>query len=430
MDKGHKLQRMFRKLMQKLDGRRRESNRVPEPADGARIVYRAVRTPFYRKPRIMIPIAVVSVFVIGIGMGTTLGLMLSPSSEPPSTEVALSEHVTPQGASDTIPSGVPLPVAAYGSERAREAYQGALDEIVTQPSEPVEPAASPPVPTEIHSSDDDPAPPPENSAQDAEERSLTQDVLAALNPPDSLPVDTWRRFAARSVPPDGGPRIAIVIDDLGIDQERSFRAVELPAPLTLAIIPYGLNLPELARAGRERGHEILVHMPMAPLGLGIDPGPNALHRELGAQEIARRIQWNLSQFDGYVGVNNHMGSRFTADRESMALVIAEIRRRGLLYLDSVTTPETQGFRLAAQAGVFHAVRDVFLDNIQDAAAIRQQLDRAERIAREQGHAIVIGHPHDETLSVLTDWISQARTRGFQLVPLSALVSQNPTASES
>lgn len=219
----------------------------------------------------------------------------------------------------------------------------------------------------------------------------------------------------------GRPMIAVVIDDVGLDQPRSRAAIALPGPLTIAMLPYGYNLPDLAMETRRQGHELLVHMPMEPLDPGANPGPRALLTGLGPKELRQRVAWDLEQFSGYVGINNHMGSRFTANEAGMRIVMDEVRARGLLFLDSVTSRNTTGFRLAAKAGVPHAVRDIFLDHDIALPAIRKQLGKVEATARRQGHAIAIGHPHDETLEALRAWLPTLRGKGFQIVPISAIV---------
>ncbi len=160
---------------------------------------------------------------------------------------------------------------------------------------------------------------------------------------------------------------------------------------------------------------------MQPHCTDSDPGPNALDMALGATEVRRRIAWNLQQFDGYVGVNNHMGSLFTESDEGMRLVTEAMRDRGLLFLDSLTSGRSVGEREARAAGVPATSRDVFLDNTDTAAEVEYRLSQAERVARETGSAIAIGHPRDATLNVLEAWIPKARAAGFVLVPLTAVV---------
>jgi polysaccharide deacetylase 2 family uncharacterized protein YibQ len=218
-----------------------------------------------------------------------------------------------------------------------------------------------------------------------------------------------------------GPMIAIVIDDAGVVQPRTRRASELPAPITIAFIPYGDNLERQTRYARSRGHELLLHIPMEPSIAGADPGHNALLTSLSQDEIMRRFRWALDRFDGYVGVNNHMGSKFMASTDLVRPVLEEINARGLLFLDSRTDHRTVGTTLARDMGMPHATRNVFLDNDLDAAKIRSQLAELERVARRRGHAIAIGHPHDVTVEVLAKWIPEARARGFEMVPVSTIV---------
>lgn len=218
-----------------------------------------------------------------------------------------------------------------------------------------------------------------------------------------------------------GPMIAIVIDDAGVAQGRTARTIELPPPLTIAFIPYSRNLEGQTRRARLAGHELLVHIPMEPGSAVADPGHNALLTGLDPDEIMRRFRWALARFDGYVGVNNHMGSKFMARADLVEPLLAEMNARGLMFLDSRTDSTTVGARLAAGMNLPHASRNVFLDNELDAEKIAVQLAQVERLARRKGHAIAIGHPHDVTIDVLAKWIPEARARGIALVPVSTIV---------
>lgn len=233
----------------------------------------------------------------------------------------------------------------------------------------------------------------------------------------------WRRNAVKVSADPAAPWIAIVIDDVGLNRANSARAAALPGPLTLAFLPYAEGLAAQTARARAAGHELLVHVPMEPESAAEDPGPNALRAALGSQEISRRLEWALDRFEGYVGVSNHMGSRFTADAEAMAAVLDSLGARGLMFLDSRTTAQTQGRGLAKTRGVPFAERDVFLDNELSAPAIERQLDRAALIARRHGYAVAIGHPHTVTLDVLERRLPELRRRGFALVPIAALVAR-------
>lgn len=230
----------------------------------------------------------------------------------------------------------------------------------------------------------------------------------------------------RSVPVSLQPvrgYVAIVIDDMGLDRPRAIRAIGLPAPLTLSFLPYGRDAPALAVMARQRGHEILLHMPMQPMG-GESPGPHALTVDLAAVEIRGRVGAALDRFGDAVGLNNHMGSRFTVDRRLMGPLMEELRARGLVFVDSRTAAESQGSEAAGHAGVPLAMRDVFLDNEATVEAVNRQLRVVERIARRRGHAVAIGHPHDATFAALAAWLPGLQEKGLQAVPVTTIIRRN------
>ncbi len=238
----------------------------------------------------------------------------------------------------------------------------------------------------------------------------------APNPPP------WQRYAVSVADAGSAPMIAIVIDDLGLNRGRAYRSIELPAPLTLAFMTYAEGLERMAAAATKAGHELMLHVPMQPRSRSYDPGPNVLDAHLPASELERRLDWGLGRFKGFVGINNHMGSGFTASPDGMAYVMRELRARGLLFLDSLTAASTVGPEAARHAGVPYAVRDVFIDNDpNNATLIRAQLAKLEAIAKRRGYAVGIGHPHRATLKVLAKWLPEARRRGIALVPISAIV---------
>ncbi|AVM73877.1 divergent polysaccharide deacetylase family protein [Magnetospirillum gryphiswaldense] len=251
--------------------------------------------------------------------------------------------------------------------------------------------------------------------------------LAALPLPAPAPdpggKPAWVRYAVPSPAIGSRPMIAVVIDDLGVDRKRSERVTTLPAPLTLAWMTYADNLRPITQAARQRGHELMVHVPMQPQSESYDPGPDVLEVGLPTEELRRRLRWGLSRFDGFVGINNHMGSRFTADRAGMNVVMDEIRARGLLFLDSVTTQKSVAPDLARQYGVPFAARHVFLDNEMTVSAVRGQLAKTEAYARKYGAAIAIGHPHDGTIEALAGWLPGLEAKGFVLVPVTTIVKR-------
>lgn len=239
--------------------------------------------------------------------------------------------------------------------------------------------------------------------------------------------------AVRRDPSDGlplrysRPVIAICIDDLGEDLAGTDRAMALPREVALSFLPYADTTPFLAEAAARRGHLVLAHVPMQAIGHA-DAGPMTLKSGMASDQIARLLGANLSRVPGLVGINNHEGSRFTADAAALAPVMATLRARHLFFFDSRTGPASQAERAARAAGVMAAGRDVFLDDDQSAAAVSAALEMLAREAKRAGVAIAIGHPHDVTLKLLAAWLTQ--DHGVTLVPLDEAIrlkNRNPVA---
>ncbi len=233
------------------------------------------------------------------------------------------------------------------------------------------------------------------------------------------PLYAWERNAVDALVLDGVPMIAIVLDDMGLDQRMSDMATKLKGPLTLSYMSYGKNLIQQTQVAISRGHELLLHLPMEPEG-EMDPGPGALELHMSDIELRRLIFSALNRFPGFIGVNNHMGSRFTADEEKMWLILDALRPFGYLFLDSLTTPKTTALKLGKKMGVPVLLRDVFLDNTNSKDEVRLRLRQTENIAIETGSAVAIGHPRDTTIKMLAEWRRGIKSKGFQIVPLSAI----------
>lgn len=253
-------------------------------------------------------------------------------------------------------------------------------------------------------------------------------LAQATVPPPAVPrrlspaPPTWQARAAEPVTLAGRPAIALVIDDVGENIPQSWAAVRMPGRLTVSIFPHARDLAGLTAEARAHGHEVMAHIAMEPRDPEADPGQGVLLTDLAAGALRAQLGEQLDRFSAYppVAVNNHMGSRFTADPTAMAPVMAELAQRELLFLDSLTAAESVGAATARQAGVTAVVRDTFIDHNKDPAAIEAALDELEAQARRTGTAIGIGHPYPETLAVLRDWIPEMRARGIALVPLSQM----------
>lgn len=234
----------------------------------------------------------------------------------------------------------------------------------------------------------------------------------------------WVQYALKMNVPKDTPMIALVIDDLGLDRKRTARAIALSGPITMAFIPYAKDLKKQTGKARANGHELLVHLPMEPLNAKIDAGPNNLNTHLAAEDLKDRIHWNLERFSGYVGVNNHMGSRATTDDAVMKALMSELRNREMLFLDSRTNPKSIAAKIAGLEGVPFAERNVFLDNVNEKGAVLKQLSLLEKVSRRSGFAVGIGHPRDGTIAALQEWLPTAQSKGFILVPISQIVLKN------
>jgi len=240
-------------------------------------------------------------------------------------------------------------------------------------------------------------------------------VKLASVPPLPTPLVHHANPAA-AVPAAKLPLIALVIDDMGGDVVQNRRTIALPKEVSLSFLPYPDDTPRLARAAREAGHQILVHVPMEAPRDRDGSLKNALRRDLPVEENLRRLDWALSRVEGYAGINNHEGSVFTADRQALVPVAEALYGRGMFFLDSRTTPLSQVVAVSRAFGVPSADRDIFLDDDQASPAVAHQLKELERVAREQGVAIAIGHPHAATLDLVTRWC--ADLKGYRLIKAS------------
>jgi len=256
-----------------------------------------------------------------------------------------------------------------------------------------------------------------------------ENELVSPVPPQAQLKPAWRANAIPFTPKKGKFLIALVIDDMGVDRKRSARALKLPAQVTMSYLPYSDKIKEQVAAAKQAGHEIIVHVPMEPRRSSADPGPDYLGVKFSDDEIRERLVKNLSAFDGYAGINNHMGSKFTQDKKGLEVVMEELKKRDLLFLDSVTIGHSLGEETAREHGVPTSHRDVFLDDEETDTFTEHALQHVESMARKNGSVIAIGHPRDITLHDLQAWIPGLEAHGFQLAPLSAVVEYRMTKEE-
>ncbi|MBI4797946.1 MAG: divergent polysaccharide deacetylase family protein [Desulfarculus sp.] len=224
------------------------------------------------------------------------------------------------------------------------------------------------------------------------------------------------------LPPGARPRVAIVIDDMGYQVEQARRLLALDLRLTLSILPFAPQARETAELARSQGALVMVHLPMEPRTYpALKPGPGGLLVSMDPEALRQATRQALRQVPGAAGANNHMGSRLTEEAAALQPVLEVLRQEGLFFLDSVTSPRSQARDLARRMGLAHGQRDVFLDHDPTAAAITQQVHRLLKLAKAQGRAIAIGHPHASTIAVLTSLAPRLKQE-VELVPVSQLLT--------
>lgn len=217
--------------------------------------------------------------------------------------------------------------------------------------------------------------------------------------------------------PGEAARLVIVIDDLGASNDAVRQLLALSYPVSCAFWPHGAHTSRGARAAHAAGREVLVHLPMQPVGYPkVRPGPNVLLVGMSANQIRSIIRAAVTAVPHASGLNNHMGSQFTQHAAGVDAVITEVQRQGLFLLDSFTHRDSVLAKRGHKSGVVTHKRDVFLDVVASRANILEELHRAERIALLTGQCIAIGHPLPETLAALKEW-QQLRNKKIHIVSL-------------
>jgi hypothetical protein len=232
----------------------------------------------------------------------------------------------------------------------------------------------------------------------------------------------FRAFAhPRQLPPDKAtaPRIAVIVGGLGISESGTAAALaKLPAPVTLAIAPYGNSLDKLVERASAGNHEVLLQSPMEPFDYpDNDPGPQTLLTSLTADQNIDRLHWQMSRLQGYVGIVSYMGARFTSSEPSLAPVLRETAKRGLIYVDDGASSRSLAGQLAVSQNFPFAKTDVVIDAVPTPVEIDRALARLELAAREHGSAVGLATALPATITRIADWAKAVEARGFVLVPI-------------
>jgi len=246
---------------------------------------------------------------------------------------------------------------------------------------------------------------PPSSHQKEDRSHLTYEQSPAISQFSQPPVKKRTEPSAAPVTAPAGQEtnkhaIAIVIDDMGYQKKLGRQFLNLDLPLSFSFLPHGPFTGLLEAEARQKKKDILLHIPLEPHDSSWDLGPGALMTSMGNAAISRVFAADLAKVPMAIGVNNHMGSKFSEDRRAMTALLLELKKRRLFFLDSLTSPRSVGFELAEELSVDAARRNVFLDNVEQPDAILAQLQSLVRIARRHGNAIGIAHPKATTLEAL------------------------------
>ncbi|ADH86903.1 divergent polysaccharide deacetylase family protein [Desulfurivibrio alkaliphilus] len=252
------------------------------------------------------------------------------------------------------------------------------------------------------------------------ERGTTAaDQAAATTTPTPQPITETRPAPAD----DPRPRLALIIDDMGYSPEIEEKMLGLDLELTFSFIPFAPQRQQILNRTRAQGRAILLHLPLEALDDKWNKAPGLLATGMSEEEIVTGFTAALNEIPMATGVSNHMGSRFTADRRAMQVLLAQLPRYDLYFLDSLTTPDSVGAEIAAELGIPFLRRDIFIDHHREPEQIRTQIDRLLNIAEKRGWAVGLGHPYPETLRVLQEKEGELNRR-VRLVKLDQLVKQH------
>jgi hypothetical protein len=237
----------------------------------------------------------------------------------------------------------------------------------------------------------------------------------------------WLRYSRPFDANDRRPRVAVIVSELGLSSAATTAAIQqMPADISLAFSPYADSLDHWIGLARAAGHEVLLNLPMEPINFPAnDPGPRALLTSLSAQQNLERLDWVLGRINGYVGVTNHMGSRFTTMPEAIKPVLSAINDRGLMFVDSRASTRSIAAKLASDIGLPRAINDRQIDQEASRSAIDNRLTEIERIARENGSAVAMAQPYPVSLERLREWLPTLETKGLVLAPITAVANRQP-----
>ncbi|WP_214470779.1 divergent polysaccharide deacetylase family protein [Mesorhizobium sp. dw_380] len=346
-----------------------------------------------------------------VGVSAAIALREKPFRKP--QEVAVS---TPKVTAAAEPAASPPALAPAAAQKVETpAKMGGPQIIHVQTEE----GDSPPKTIVIRD--------PSTLGQNLKVAHIPDKALIEASDTGPLPIrsaDGRRPFDVYARPWSGarGARVAIVIGGLAVSQTGTQAAIaKLPPEVTLAFAPQGNSIGRWMQAARQGGHEIVMQVPLEPFDYpNVNPGRNTLTVAASAEENLKSLHWALSRTTNYTGVMNYMGARFSADTAAMEPFMAELGKRGLAYVDDGSSARSLAPDLALKDGVPFVAGDTAIDAVQDRGAILKKLDGLEATARAKGTAVGIGSAFDLTVDTVSSWIAEAKKRGIEIVPISAV----------
>lgn len=358
-------------------------------------------------------VAVVAVLAV-IGVSGAIALRDKPFRKP--QDVAVSTPKVVAAPATPAPAPAPAPVAAATPQASTPMKSGGPQIIHVQTEE----GDSPPKAAIVIRD-------PSTLGQNLKVAHIPDRALIEASETGPLPIrsaDGRRPFDVYARPWSGarGARVAIVIGGLAVSQTGTQAAIaKLPAEVTLAFAPQGNSIGRWMQAARQSGHEIVMQVPLEPFDYpNINPGRNTLTVSASPDENLKSLHWALSRTTNYTGVMNYMGARFSADASAMEPFMAELGKRGLAYIDDGSSSRSVAPDLALKDGVPFVAGDMAIDAVQDRGEILKKLDSLEATARAKGSAVGIGSAFDITVDTVTSWIAEAKKRGIEIVPISAV----------
>jgi polysaccharide deacetylase 2 family uncharacterized protein YibQ len=225
------------------------------------------------------------------------------------------------------------------------------------------------------------------------------------------------------------PQIAIVISGLGISNSVTTEAInKLPGAVTFAFAPYATDLDRISGRARSLGHEMLLQVPMEPFDYpDNDPGPQTLLTAATPEQNTERLQWAMSRFQGYVGIVNQMGARFTASEMSFSPILREIGKRGLIYVDDGSSSRSLAGQIAGGSSLPFVKANAVIDVVPSATEIDRALVKLEGIARDTGMAVGFGSARQVTIERISSWAKGVESRGFTLAPITAAAARSKSS---